>query len=327
MNFPVIVLGSGASAAYGVPGMQGLKDHLLSVIAPTTLHPSLVDSWNEFATILKSTDLESALQKTQLRSHLKDRIIEETWVLIEQHDRHIFEDVIAGKIKFALTRLLRHLFTSTHSTAQIVTTNYDLLAEYACEAGELHHFRGFSFGRLQHWQGQPLELMQAGTRARTVEIWKVHGSLDWFMTKDKLPVGIAVNPASPRIDMLPLIVTPGLDKYRETHLDPFRSILARADTALANARTYLCIGYGFNDEHIQPKLVARCERDGVEITVLSRSLTTAAKDFLLSGKCKSFLAIEESPGGSRVYTPSSPTGAEIKGVSLWQLEAFLNEIL
>jgi hypothetical protein len=33
---PVLILGSGASAAYGIPGMPQLKNHLLSVACHTT---------------------------------------------------------------------------------------------------------------------------------------------------------------------------------------------------------------------------------------------------------------------------------------------------
>lgn len=35
-KLPVTILGSGASAAYGIPGMPQLKDHLLGVACPGT---------------------------------------------------------------------------------------------------------------------------------------------------------------------------------------------------------------------------------------------------------------------------------------------------
>ena len=36
---PVIILGSGASAAYGIPGMPQLKAHLQKIACPSTAKP------------------------------------------------------------------------------------------------------------------------------------------------------------------------------------------------------------------------------------------------------------------------------------------------
>ena len=66
---PVIILGSGASAAYGMPGMPGLKDHLLKVTFPTTAEQEDVRKWTEFLTRLNNTDLETALNEVQLSGH------------------------------------------------------------------------------------------------------------------------------------------------------------------------------------------------------------------------------------------------------------------
>lgn len=194
------------------------------------------------------------------------------------------------------------------------------------ELGALCHYTGFSFGRLRHWQVRPLSVYQNGRVARTVNIWKVHGSLDWFMTSDGQVVGVPLLTALP-VGLTPLIVTPGLEKFRKTHLDPFRSILAEADQALVKGRAYLCVGYGFNDEHIQPKLVSRCERDNIPIVVLAQRLTQAAKDFLLSGRSKQFLAFEELAEGTRAFFPAAPNGIELAGLSLWRFDKFLDATL
>ncbi|WP_271608593.1 hypothetical protein [Bradyrhizobium sp. CCBAU 21359] len=85
---------------------------------------------------------------------------------------------------------------------------------------------------------------------RTVAVWKVHGSLDWFQDSAGQIIGVRGMPEVPA-GYSPLMITPGIDKYRLTHGEPFRTILGCSDAALENARAYFCVGYGFNDEHLQ----------------------------------------------------------------------------
>lgn len=54
----------------------------------------------------------------------------------------------------------------------------------------------------------------------------------------------------------PLIVPPGKEKYSTTHEEPYRTIIEEADKEFKRAGSFLCIGYGFNDSHIQPKLIS-----------------------------------------------------------------------
>ena len=91
-------------------------------------------------------------------------------------------------------------------------------------------------------------------RERTVDIWKVHGSLDWFQLDDGQVVSYPLSTKIPE-EHIPLIVPPGKDKYSMTHNEPYRTIIASADDKFMKADSYLCIGYGSNDEHIQPKLI------------------------------------------------------------------------
>ncbi|WFU71330.1 hypothetical protein [Bradyrhizobium sp. CB2312] len=99
----------------------------------------------------------------------------------------------------------------------------------------------------------------------------------------------------------PLMITPGIDKYRLTHGEPFRTILGCSDAALENARAYFCVGYGFNDEHLQTKLIERCDRDSVPLVVITKELTTSARTFLGGGRCRRYLAIEEGTMGARLH--------------------------
>jgi hypothetical protein len=283
------------------------------------------EAWAEFVTEAGRTDLETVLTRIRLPEALKQHIVNTTWDLIAAADLRAFEAVVRDRRHLALTRLLTHLLASTHTELEVVTTNYDRLAEYAADAGELCHCTGFGYGhlRFRNWDHR-LRFVQNGRPARTVNIWKVHGSLDWFQgPTGTVPVGLPLMPT--RLPgYSPLIVTPGVEKYRITHEEPFRTIVANADNALQRARAYVCIGYGFNDQHIQPKLIERCNSLPVPLTLLTRSMTPAARNFLLSGGCQQFLVLEQGTTGTRAYCADYPGGVELPEPDLWTLPGFLS---
>ncbi|NTV46710.1 MAG: hypothetical protein HGB11_09405 [Chlorobiales bacterium] len=132
---PFIILGSGASAAYGIPGMPQLKNHLLSVACPTTAKSDEVARWAEFQTKLVTTDLETALDGVQLPETLTQLVVESTWDYLAPYDYDVFERAIIDHNLFPLTQLFLHLFNSTRRDVHVVTPNYDPIAEDAADAG------------------------------------------------------------------------------------------------------------------------------------------------------------------------------------------------
>ncbi|WOH80355.1 SIR2 family protein [Bradyrhizobium sp. BEA-2-5] len=241
-------------------------------------------------------------------------------------DLAVLASVLADRDALPLTRLYRHLFDSTHTTLHVVTPNYDRLAEYAADAADVSTFTGFNYGYLQtRARDANTRVTVNGRQSRTVAVWKVHGSLDWFQHAANQIVGVRsalIVPAK----YTPLMITPGIDKYRLTHGEPFRTILSCSDKALDNARSYFCVGYGFNDEHVQTKLVERCDRDSVPLVVVTKELTPSAKAFLTGGRCRRYLAVEEGPAGARAYMHHAPTGFDLDK-PIWRLEHFLDHII
>jgi len=150
--------------------------------------------------------------------------------------------------------------------------------------------------------------------------------LDWFCDADGVVVGLPPTIHRPT-GLEPLIVTPGVEKYRLTHDEPFLSIKQGADSALQSARSYLCIGYGFNDSHIQTKLVERCRTEPVPLVLITKTITPIAKAFLHSGKCQRYLALEEGGTGCRMLSTEHPDGIEIDCRSFWRLDEFLTLVM
>lgn len=320
---PIIILGSGASAAHGMSGMGALAQHLIKETNVSDLCDADMKSWGIFCqTLTNGIDLETALHQIDVSKELTCRIINSTWSLINSEDCNIFKNGLQNISMFPLSRLLNHMFKTTLKKVNVVTTNYDRLAEYACEQSKIHHYTGFTHGFFRQLTS-PDEL----TCSRRVNIWKVHGSLDWFQSPLEDTVAISGTQEIPE-NYSPQIVTPGTQKYQKTHLEPFRSIINNADKAINEAGSYLCIGYGFNDEHIQPKLMAKCQRQEAPVTIITYALSDSAKKLIIDGKAKNYLAIERGATDDKsvVYSSLSHSSFTVDK-NIWSLEGYLSLIM
>lgn len=154
----------------------------------------------------------------------------------------------------------------------------------------------------------------------------MHGSLDWFVGPNGQVVSLPISAELPE-KFEPLIVTPGVSKFERTHDEPFRSAIQGADAALEAASSFLCVGYGFRDRHIQPKIVERCRQKNVPIVILARTLTDEAKSFLAMNAGQAYLALERDGDGTRIYSPDNPAGITVARPDGWSLESFNNFVL
>ncbi|MFB1115906.1 SIR2 family protein [Dickeya dadantii] len=316
---PTIILGSGASAAFGLSGMVDLASYLLCSINLDSSDEITQQKWQQFVEVLNSgKDLETALHEVRLSTNLTEKIVRLTWELLNPQDINVFNQSIKQPGYFPLSELISSLFRSALDEINIITTNYDRLAEYAVEQAGHHHYTGFSHGFCRAQKG--IEHIRCN---RIVKILKVHGSLDWFVSPISDIVGYSHLNSIPD-NHIPKIVTPGIEKYSATYHEPFRTIINLADDAIRNATSYLCIGFGFNDEHIQEKLVEKCVRENACITLITHGLTNSARDFLLSGKVKNFLAIEcgKEHSGSVIYS-SEATSPVFVDDDYWSLKGYL----
>ena len=290
------------------------------------LGPSENRIWKKFTSALEAkNDLESALGSVTMNEDLSNHVVEHTWAHVEKADAKAFGRVIRNRELLPLSRLYRHLFDSTHRTLSVVTTNYDRLAEYAADLEEVCHYTGFTYGYFRRRQSNSrISFHQHGRVARTVNIWKVHGCLDWFIDDGEDIVALTAARTIPD-GFRPAIVTPGLRKYEETHREPFRSVISGADDALEKAEAYLCIGFGFNDKHIQPKLMERWKSGKAFLVILTKVLSESAKSMLTNAGAQEFLALEKSSTGTRMWSHRipDPDGTILQNSELWSLSDFL----
>jgi hypothetical protein len=308
--------------------MNDLTDHVIKHISIDSHHET--PAFSKFIKHATSYGVEIALAQSNLDDGLHNAILHHMWSLIRDKDSVVLTQLLVTPNMLPLTRLYRHLFDSTHTEIHVVTTNYDRLAEYAAEAGEFAHYTGFSYGHLRRPAGTDPWHLRRGERGeripRTAHIWKVHGSIDWFTTSEnEVVAGLDPQLHAP---LKPLIVTPGEQKYRITHEEPFRTIISRADSAMESARGFLIVGYGFNDEHIQPKLRESMQRREVPILVLTKELTDSGRQLLCESSLRNYM-IFESDGldGTCIYLAGQTSPQVVRGHRLWDLQEFLSTAL
>ena len=202
-------------------------------------------NWNSFIEELDNgEDLESALSNKTLKKEIIDDIKTETWKLISDKDLKLFEEVVFTNTKkeFSIGRLIKKFYQTSSKCVNILTTNYDRVIEYACDTLGLPINNGYNGLYTRHFS-------HVFQRRNAVNIVKVHGSLDTFRDVHGETIGIPLLKELPP-GLTPEIITPGLSKYQYVLKGNIREMLHEADQRIDEANSFLCIGYGFNDEHI-----------------------------------------------------------------------------
>lgn len=313
-KIPVIVVGSGSSSTYGISGMWHLSEYLTENVKPSEREEN---KWSEFKQYLsEGTDLETTLHKVQLSEELEREIVKKTRELILPQDIKIREKIITDEIELSLSTLIKHLSYTANPKIKVVTTNYDRLIEYATDYVTIDYSFGFSGQYIKRFDGR----FEKNGSSNTVEILKVHGSLDWFGNPDGEVIAL---PDSVKYDrnLFPVMITPGRNKYQQTHDDPFRTIISRVDTVFLEASAILIVGFGFNDEHIQPKLMQKMRSSQTPIVIISKELTSKTREFIKANEKSKILGIEKSEYGSNLVFPNQK---DIKvQESIWGLDNFL----
>lgn len=321
-DVPLVVLGSGTSAAYGLPTMEDLKNELIRHASDFNQEDEVVKDF--FYNINQGYDLETAIEMDfQLDSKDVNLIRKIIWNYINKCDLEFFENGLKTDfIGFSLVDLIKKIISPTPYKANIITTNYDRLAEYATDIAGASIVTGFegSYFRKMEFPSETIKNKRIKARERTVSIWKVHGSLDWFLSPNGSQCDLPRSQTIPD-SFIPHIVPPGNNKYFETHQDPYRSVISQADRAITNAKSFLVVGYGFNDSHIQPKIIEEIKK-GKPIVVITKSATTQCKKLFSQSNIPKYIIIEERDCKTHVLTKDWEADYED---DFWSLKGFLNK--
>lgn len=324
----VIVVGSGLSCAEGLPGMGQLAERLKEKIEDY-LSPEDKEIWNSIAASLDSEGLEAALLRHHANDSIESAIIKITAEYVLCEEQKVINKCISESRKLKFSYLLPHVSAETPKIARVITTNYDRLIEFAAEYedwGVDSMMVGRYWGKHNPDLSKSLLIKDVAMKRKYpqkvyrdhIKIFKPHGSLDWFMAGD--------TPMTSCIGNLeePLIITPGVGKYEKGYGQPFDIHREHGNKAIDEASVILCIGYGFNDAHLQTHLTAKI-KGGVKTLLITRGLSDNARKVVReSPNCKALIFSEE-PSGTLVV---SNVGEKlIPNVQWWDIEYFVREVL
>jgi hypothetical protein len=123
-----------------------------------------------------------------------------------------------------------------------------------------------------------------------------------------------------------LVITPGLNKFRNGYESPFDRHRDRANGAIDNAGCFLVVGYGFNDDHLETHLTPRI-KSGIPSLMLTCTLSGNA--LKLARDHANVIAIqhgsEGGKDGSWVFVKTMKFF--VPDLALWDLGVFVSEVL
>lgn len=336
---PVLLFGSGFSCGYGLPGMGALAEHLATAVGNVLTTDGAKNTWAQSVDAIK-VNLETGLNGIAVGKPEWEEIVSairgETAKLILDKaiaaETNILGDKVAGG--HAPSRLLSRLFTGSPQNAEsihVITTNYDTLLELFCDLAELPLDTGFiGFRRRKPrpgslFQTQYSRVLVAEKRqqqidhrlCKTVRLYKPHGSISW-LTSDGGPVEV-LNDVSVAGRA---IVVPGPAKYQDTLVNTlFDAMRAEMNEVLAKAEALLCIGFGFNDDHLQGVIKRRLTA-GMPVIIVTRDVTPNIEQLLHDHP--HMIALFKSDDGAVCHWK----GEKMQSPEpLWRLDDFLKKFL
>ena len=324
----VLIVGSGSSNAFGLPGMPQLADHLVKNLVSAFAAGSKPDlQWAQIKQRLSSgAGLETALKGIDLAPELASGIGIQISECIEDSERAAIAEIVQSPTTHPYGRLLTELMKGV-GVLDVVTTNYDRLIEVASAAAGIRvdtMFHGSTLGLLDATQSK-LEHLRRETPTRGkerisfaphVRLAKPHGSLDWH------EIGGRVFRSDLRLDGSRKIIAPGDGKYLAGYEVPFDAQRERANAAIDKASGFFALGYGFNDDHLQTHL--KTAFSAVPSVVIARTLSPTARQFL-SASTKA-VGIERAPDGSGSVI-LTPGGTLAVNEQIWQLDELLKKVM
>lgn len=323
----VTIVGSGLSLAEGIPGMSALAAKLQGTILPLLTDKDDINLWLKISSDLSTgIGLEQALHNTKPSATIEEYIRRTTARYIGDAETKVLRDLMLANKQLRFSKYINH-FNVRNNGLVVITTNYDRLIEYACEVNGIrvdNLFVGKYFARFEPEHSKYMFCKNLVRRAGKtvaeyaprVTVLKPHGCLSWHMV-DGVPYSIPQ-----AFFENSLIITPGINKYKEGYNVPFDTHRARANTAIDGAQRYIIIGYGFGDDHLETHLVRQL-KGGKPALILTNSLSARTQELI--NTCKNITAIcSKNANDSAVVTPS---GEYIfPNINLWDLNEMLEEV-
>jgi len=251
---PLVVWGSGGTIPFGLPSMECLKREL-GITEEGNLEEILSEIKDDKQIKKYQNKIFDAINKSdsKLRNHIA------TQNTLNQDMQNVLE-------------MFKHFCDTVTGHLDIITTNYDCFLEYLFSHEGLPYTDGFS--------GQELSRFNFDRLKRTkniINIIKPHGSIRW-----------GENDRYSYYNESMKAIYPWRHKYEEIQDPPFRGLVLLSNEKIKQAKSFLIIGFGFNDKHLTPIIEEAAER---KIVVVTRKATDSAHETIK--RFDKFVLLEE----------------------------------
>lgn len=250
-NPPVIILGSGATIPFNLPSMVQLNNVLREKI----------EGFN-----ITNENLESELGKPAYEAKMPE-IRNVIWDTVNQADKQVHGELTKGNFDdIEPIKNMIEKFRECHPRVlNIITTNYDCILEYTMAYYSIPFSDGFSGRDFSIFSDTNFQ------ERGLVNLIKVHGSLNWFKIQDSIRFLSSHSECCE-----PIIICPGKNKYQEAYQSPYRDLIQKSDNLIRKAKSFLVVGFGFNDEHLTPKIREKVNA-GTPLVLATRGVTESCK--------------------------------------------------
>lgn len=335
---PVLLVGSGFSCGYGLPGMGALAEHLTNTVIGVLATDEAKNAWAQAIAAIKD-NLEAGLNNIPLGAagwaEIVSAIRSETARLILDKTANAEASVLQkANGEHAPSRLLNRLFDGSPQNAEaihVITTNYDTLLELFCDLAGLPLDTGFAGFRRRKPRARPIfqnqynRIWVAEKRqqqfdhrlCKTVRLYKPHGSISWLTTEEG-PIEVL----NDDVTIGRAIIVPGPSKYQDALVNTlFDDVRTAMNATLADAQALLCVGFGFNDDHLQGVIRHRLAA-GMPAIIVTRDPTPSIERLL--GEHPHVIALfREGEGAVCHWQGNTLRTSE----PVWQLDDFLKKFV
>ena len=239
------------------------------------LYP-FVGAWNPKLQEVAGDDFKNV---REFRSRII-KILRDEWVTLSESEKAAYYQ---GLLRFQ---------QEFEHPLRVFTLNYDLCIEQICDRASVQ--RGFS-GRKWDWR----MFDETSEDQPPLLLYKLHGSLDWYFKDGQ----VQYFDSTSRIkdDEVALIFG---TSYKLTYVDPFLFLAYELRRwTLDAARIIVCIGYGFNDDHINVILGQALQQDCERklLAVIGPGNASAAKKDILRRLKVQEAQVELRASGAREF--------------------------
>lgn len=267
--FPKLIIGTGLSLMYDLPGMAALANRLNDFISQEL---ALKDEWEKIYEDVCKSGLESALYRDVSPNLLhRIKIITSAYIL-ESEKKKLFS--IFDK-ETGFTTLLKHLKNSLSENnpyIDIMTPNYDRIIEVCCDKVGLSVVTGYTgFIYKKNDFNKMIKKNKFNNHEKFVRLFKPHGSINIISKNNECIECNDFSFLEENVDKIQ-IITPGKSKYKSSLTN---MVYARPresfDNILRNDKNYSLItfGYGFNDEHFNKPLFEALDNNSKGMLIIS----------------------------------------------------------